>query len=86
MKQDTLFEHKEFAVTYEETIANVEEYQKLLEPSKKLEKALDNTQIEKTCSFYHKLGHLKERCHWNPKKPNNKLKDKNKVSMNEISS
>jgi hypothetical protein len=34
MKQNTLFEHKEFAVTFEKTMANVEEYQKLLEPSK----------------------------------------------------
>jgi hypothetical protein len=28
MKQNTLFEHKEFAITFEKTMANVEEYQK----------------------------------------------------------
>jgi hypothetical protein len=38
MKRDTLFEHKEFAVTYEETMANAEKYQKLLEPPRKPEK------------------------------------------------
>jgi hypothetical protein len=42
IKQNTLFKHKEFAVTYEETMADVKEYQKLLELPKKLEKALDN--------------------------------------------
>jgi hypothetical protein len=32
MKRDTLFDHKEFAITCEVTMANVEEYQKLYEP------------------------------------------------------
>jgi hypothetical protein len=35
--------------------------------------------------FCHKPRHLKEHCHWNPNNLNNKLKDKKKVSMNEIS-
>ncbi len=34
---------------------------KLLKPLKKLEKTLDNIQIEKMCNFYYKPGHLKER-------------------------
>jgi hypothetical protein len=34
MKRDTLFEHKESIVTFEETMVDVEEYQKLLEPPK----------------------------------------------------
>jgi hypothetical protein len=72
-------EHKEFAVTCEETIANAEEYPKLLKPPKKPNKTPNNTQIEKMCNFYHKPGHMKERCHWNPKNLNNKLKDKKKV-------
>jgi hypothetical protein len=76
MKQDTLFKHKEFVVTYEETMANAKECWKLLEPPKKLEKALDNIHIKNMCGFYHKPRHLKEHCHWNPKNPNNKLKDK----------
>jgi hypothetical protein len=32
MKQDTLFEHKEFVVAYEKIMANVEEYWKLWKP------------------------------------------------------
>jgi hypothetical protein len=38
MKQDTLFKHKEFVVTYEELMENAEEYWKLLNPLKKLKK------------------------------------------------
>ncbi len=30
MKWDTLFKHREFVITYEEIMADVEEYQKLL--------------------------------------------------------
>jgi hypothetical protein len=37
MKQDTFLKHKKFAFTCEEPIEDVEEYQKLLEPSKRLE-------------------------------------------------
>lgn len=35
MKRDTLFEHKKFAVNFEEIMVDAEEYQKLLEPLKK---------------------------------------------------
>jgi hypothetical protein len=38
MKQDTLFKHKEFVVTYEEPMEDAEEYWKLLNPLKKLKK------------------------------------------------
>jgi hypothetical protein len=38
MKWNTLFEHKEFAITCEETMADAKEYWKLLKPLKKLEK------------------------------------------------
>jgi hypothetical protein len=65
-------------------MVNAEEYQKLLEPLKKPKKALDNMQTERMCEFYHKPRHLKEHCHWNLENPNNKLKDKKKVLMNEI--
>jgi len=78
MKQDTLFDHKESVITCEKTMANGKEYWKLLEPSKKLKKALNNIWIEKMCGFYHKPGHLKENYHWNLENPNNKLKDKKK--------
>jgi hypothetical protein len=37
------------------------------------------------CGSCHKPTHLKEHCHWNPKNPNNKLKDKKRVLMNEVS-
>ncbi len=86
MKQDTLFEHKESVITCEETMADGEEYWKLLEPLKKLKKTLDNIQIEKMCGFYHKPRHLKERYHWNLENPNNKLKDKIEVLVNIICS
>jgi hypothetical protein len=84
MKWDTLFKHKESTVTYEETMADAKEYWKLLEPPKKLKKTPDNTQIKKMCNFYHKLGHLKEHCHWNPENPNNILKEKKEASVNEV--
>jgi hypothetical protein len=32
MKRDTLFEHKEVAITCEESMGNTNEYQELLEP------------------------------------------------------
>jgi hypothetical protein len=41
--KNTLFEHKESTVTYEEAMAYAEEYQKLLEPPKKPKKAPNNT-------------------------------------------
>jgi hypothetical protein len=31
IKQNTLFKHKEFVITYEATMADAKEYQKLLE-------------------------------------------------------
>jgi hypothetical protein len=68
----------EFAATCEDTIANAREYQKLLKPLTKPKKTPNNTWIQKMCNFCHKPRHLKECCHWNPKSPYNKLKDKNK--------
>jgi hypothetical protein len=85
MKQDTLFRHKEFAVTYEYTMVDAEDYQKLLKPLKKPKKAPNNTHIKKMCDFYHKPRHLKECCHWNPKNLDKKLKNKKKVLVNEVS-
>jgi hypothetical protein len=85
MKRNTLFKHKKSMVTCEEMMVDAKEYQKLLKPSKKLEKTLDNIQIEKMCDFCHNPGHLKKHCHWNPKNPNNRLKDKKEVSVNKIS-
>jgi hypothetical protein len=34
-KKDTLFEHKELAITYEESMGDANEYHKLLEPPTK---------------------------------------------------
>ncbi len=76
MKGDTLFKHKESTITYEITMVDAKDCQKLLEPLKKLETTLDETQIKNICGFCHKPGHLKECYHWNPNNPNNKLKDK----------
>ncbi len=39
MKRDTLFEHKEAIVTYEENMGDANEYRKLLEPPTKHKKA-----------------------------------------------
>ncbi len=64
---------------------NVEEYKNLLKALKILQKTLNNTKIEKVYGFHHKPGHLKEHYHWNPVNLNNKLNDKKKVSMNEVS-
>jgi hypothetical protein len=66
-------------------MADVEGYLKLLKPPTKLEKTSDNAQNERMCCFCHKLGHLKECCIWNLKNPNNKLKDKKEVLVNEVS-
>jgi hypothetical protein len=85
MKRNTLFEHKESAITCEKTMENVEEYLKLLEPMKKLEKTPNNTLIENICNFWHKPRHLEECCHWNPKNPHNKLKGKKEVLINKVS-
>jgi hypothetical protein len=39
MKRDTLFEHKEAAITCEESMGNTNEYKELLEPPTRQEKA-----------------------------------------------
>jgi len=36
------------------------------------------------CGQCNKLGHSKERCHWNPNNPNNKLKDEKEVAVNGV--
>jgi hypothetical protein len=51
MKQDTLFKHKEFVVTYEELMEDAEEYWNLLNPPKKLKKTSYNTPIKKSVIF-----------------------------------
>jgi hypothetical protein len=79
MKWNILFEHKEVAVTCEENLGDVKEYQNLLEPSEKLKKSNDMSQIEKNCGYCHKIGRLKDHCHWNLENPNNKLKEKKEV-------
>jgi hypothetical protein len=38
-----------------------------------------------TCGQCNKPRHSKEHCHWNPNNPNNKLKDKKEVVINEDS-
>jgi len=65
-------------------MANTKEYQKLLEPPNKPKKTTYNPRNEKMHGLCHKPKHLKKQCHWNPKNPNNKLKEKKRVSVNEI--
>jgi hypothetical protein len=42
MKRNTLFEHKEFTITYEDIMVDPKDYQKLLEPPKNPKKTPDN--------------------------------------------
>jgi hypothetical protein len=84
MKKDTLFEHKEDAVTYEESMGNANEYQKLLEPPTKQEKASEGRQMYVIYDECNKQRHSKEHCHWNQDNLNNKLKDTNEVTINGI--
>jgi hypothetical protein len=65
MKRDTLFEHKEVAITCEESMGDVNEYWKLLEPLTKQEKASKGRQTDLIYSQCDKLGHSKQRCCWN---------------------
>jgi hypothetical protein len=58
MKKDALFEHKEVVVTYEESMGNTNEYQKLLEPPTKEEKASKGRQTYVIYVQCNKLGHF----------------------------
>jgi hypothetical protein len=60
-------------------MGDANEYRKLLEPPPKLKKIIDSKKSELGCGYCKKLGHTKERCHWNPKNPNNRLKEENEV-------
>ncbi len=66
-------------------MADAKEDQKLLKPPKNPKKTPNNPRNERMCGFCHKPMHLKEHCHWNPKNPNNKLKDKKRILVNEVS-
>jgi len=84
MKKDTLFEHKKVATTCEESMADANEYQKMLEPLTKHEKVSKGKQIDAICAQCNKQAHSKERSHWNPNNPKNKLKDRKEVTMNGV--
>jgi hypothetical protein len=71
MKRDTLFEHKEFAIICEESMGNVNEYWKLLEPPIKHEKVIEGRWTDVICGQCNKSRHSKECCHWNLNNPNN---------------
>jgi hypothetical protein len=49
MKRDTLFFHKEVAMTCKENMGDVNEYQKLLEPPPRPEKTRDSKKSELIC-------------------------------------
>ncbi len=84
MKRDTLFKHKEIAITCEESMGDANEYNNLLEPSTKQKKASEGRWIDVIYSQCNKSRHSKEHYHWNPNNSNNKLKDKKEVAMNGI--
>ncbi len=50
MKWDTLFLHKEVAMTCKEKMGDANEYQKLLEPPPKSEKTKDSQKSKLICS------------------------------------
>jgi hypothetical protein len=66
-------------------MGDTNEYQKLLEPPIKQEKANKGRGIDVICDQCNKSRHSKECCHWNLNNPNNKLKDKKKVVVNGVS-
>jgi hypothetical protein len=63
MKKDTLFEHKEIVIICEESMGDANEYQKLLEPPTKQEKASKGRWTNVIYNQCNKLGHSKECCH-----------------------
>jgi hypothetical protein len=49
MKRETLFEHKEVAITYGENMGNTNEYRKILKPPTKYEKNIEGRKIDVIC-------------------------------------
>jgi hypothetical protein len=70
IKRNSLFEHKEVAVTCEESMGNPTEYQKFLELLKS-DISNDEKCTNLVCSQCKKKGHNKQHCHWNLDNPNN---------------
>jgi hypothetical protein len=66
MKRDTLFKHKEVAITYEENMGDANEYQKLLEPPTKQKKANEGKKTYVIYNQCNKPKHFDEGCHQNP--------------------
>ncbi len=54
MKNDTLFHHKEVIITCEESMGDVNDYPKLLEPRAKFEKSTKSKRANVICNHYHK--------------------------------
>jgi hypothetical protein len=65
-------------------MGDTNEYQILLEPPTKREKANEGRRIDVIYNRCNKPRHSKECCHQNTNNPNNKLKDKNEVIVNGI--
>jgi hypothetical protein len=84
VKMDTLFEHKEAEITYEENMGDTNEYWKLLEPPAKREKANEGRKTSVIYNQCNKPRHSKEHCHQNPNNLNIKFKDKTKVVVNGV--
>jgi hypothetical protein len=66
-------------------MGNAKEYQNLLEPPSKQKKVNDRRKTYVIYGQCNKLGHSKERCHWNLNSSNNKLKDEKEIIMNGVS-
>jgi hypothetical protein len=63
MKKDTLFEHKEVAITCEESMGDTNEYWKLLEPPTKEEKVSEGRRTYVIYGQCNIQGYSKEHCH-----------------------
>ncbi len=66
-------------------MGNANEYQKLLEPPSKQEKASEGRIIDVIYGQCNESKHSKEHCHQNPNNLNNKLKDTKEVVVNGVS-
>jgi hypothetical protein len=76
---------KQYTITCQKNIGDVRNYQKLFKspPFSKTNWIPQSRKNEIKCGHCKELGHINDKCHWNFKTPNNKLKEKKSIVMNE---
>ncbi len=67
MKQDIILYHKEIAIGHEKMLEIHTTTKKLLEPltPQKVNRTIESRKIDVICAQCKKLGHVKEKWHWN---------------------